>query len=138
MAKIISVDDGGLNVPRSRNPATICTEPMARQSEAAECDINRIVAQFTKTGVLPQGFAEGVFSDVSEIGDYREAMERVRLADREFMKLPPQVRAEFGNDPLAFVEFAVQPENRDQMVAMGLLEPVTVKEPAPVVPVAKV
>jgi len=102
---------------------TVCTEPGARQSELAETDINRIVAQFHKTGLLPAGFAEGVFADVSAIGDYRDAVERVRLAELEFMKLPPQVRSKFDNDLLAFVEFAVAPENRAEMEALGLLEP---------------
>ncbi|WNK14934.1 MAG: internal scaffolding protein [Microvirus sp.] len=100
---------------------TLCLEPGARQSEAAECDINRIVSQFAKTGVLPPGFAEGVFADVSEIGDYRAALERVRLAEAEFMRLPPQVRARFENDPLQLVEFAVNPANRPEMEALGLL-----------------
>lgn len=104
---------------------TVCVEPGARQSEAGETDINRIVAQFHRTGVLPDGFAEGVFEDVSAIGDYRDAVERVRLAELEFMKLPPQVRSRFENDPLRFVEFAVEPANRKEMEAMGLLEPVS-------------
>lgn len=101
---------------------TVCVEPGARQSEAAETDINRIVSQFVKTGFLPQGFAEGVFADVSEIGDYRSAVERVRAAEVEFMKLPPQVRGRFDNDPLAFVEFAVDPKNKRELQDMGLLE----------------
>jgi hypothetical protein len=103
---------------------TVCFEPGARQSEAGECDINRIVSQYVKTGVLPQGYAEGVFADVSQIGDYRAAVERVRAAEVRFMELSPKVRARFDNDPLAFVEFAVNPENRKEMEAMGLLDPV--------------
>lgn len=101
---------------------TVCTEPGARQSEAAECDINRIVSQFTKTGLLPQGYAEGVFADVSEIGDYRSAVERVRAAEVEFMKLPPAVRLRFENDPLQFVAFAVDPKNLREMQDLGLVE----------------
>lgn len=101
---------------------TVCTEPGARQSEAADCDINRIVAQFYRTGLLPEGFTTGVFADVSEISDYRSALERMQLAQEEFMKLPPQLRARFDNDPLSFVEFAANPANEAEMVAMGLLE----------------
>lgn len=108
---------------REFRKGTRCTEPGARQSEAAETDINRIVAQFMKSGTLPPGYAEGVFADVSEIGDYRAALGRVRLAEVEFMKLPPKVRLRFENDPLTFVEFAVNPANRSEMEAMGLLDP---------------
>lgn len=115
---------------------TVCTEPGARQSEAADTDINRIVSQFHKTGVLPAGYAEGIFADVSEIGDYRLAKARVMAAEAEFMRLPPQLRSRFDNDPLAFVEFAVEPGNRAEMEALGLLDPAppVVAPPAPVTP----
>lgn len=109
---------------------TVCTEPAARQSEAADTDINRIVAQFHKTGLLPAGYAEGVFSDVSEIGDFRAAKERVLLAESEFMKLPPQLRSRFDNDPLSFVEFAVDPANRQDLIDLGLLAEAVPSVPA--------
>lgn len=120
-------------IPQQREfmDGTVCLEPPARQSEAAECDINRIVSQYVKTGYLPAGYAEGVFADVSAIGDYRSAVERVRQAEVEFMKLPPKVRLRFENDPLAFVEFAIDPANRAEMEELGLLPPVAVAAVVP-------
>lgn len=120
-------------VNREFADGTVCSEPPARQSEAGECDINRIVSQYAKSGVLPVGFAQGIFEDVSAIGDYRAALERVRIAEAEFMRLPPQVRLKFENDPLRFVEFAVNPENEQAMVELGLLE----RRPAVAEPVAE-
>lgn len=116
----VVVFDGFRTFP-PRN-VTVCTEDGARQSEAAECDINRIVMQYYKTGQLPVGSVEGVFADVSAIGDYRSAMERMKAAETAFMSLPPQVRLRFENDALRFVEFAVNPENRKEMEALGLLD----------------
>lgn len=123
------VYDGGANIPPLDGTETVCVEPGARQSEAEECDINRIVAQFVKTGVGPAAVAEGVFADVSEITDFRSALERMRGAEEAFMTLPPKVRFMFDNDALKFVEFAVDPANRDKMVELGLADAKPVKVP---------
>lgn len=96
-------------------------EKKTLESEAAGCDINKIVARYVKDGSLPP-FKEGVFTDVSEVGDYRSALERVRAADALFMTLPPQVRAKFENDTGAFIEFMADPANKDKAVEYGIIE----------------
>lgn len=109
-------------------PVVKCGEGMTRQSMQDECDINRIVARYEKTGMITHVVREsGVFADVSDVGDYREAIERVRRADEFFMRLPPLVRLEFGNDPAAFLDYVSKPENRADLESRGILE----KAPAP-------
>lgn len=92
-----------------------------RQSELASCDINNIVKQFDKTGMLPQVVGGPVFLDVSYVGDYRTAIDQVRMAEGFFSALPAKVRAEFANDPASFLDFASNGENRKQMQEWGLI-----------------
>lgn len=108
---------GGVDRP------TVCKEKsMTRQSEAESCDINQIMKRFEKTGVLPVDTREAVFTDVSEIGSFREALDVVARATEGFMALPAHVRAEFGNDPVAFVDYCSDPANRGHLEELGLVE----------------
>ncbi len=115
---------------------------LTRQSEAKATNINTIVAQYDKTGLLPQTGREALYADVADAPDYRTALDLIRNADELFMTIPAAVRARFDNEPAVFLDWTSDPDNRDEMVEMGLLEkPVTpavtpVVEPVdePVVP----
>ncbi len=111
----------------------ICPEESrTRQSEAAACNINNIMARYEKTGVLPLQGREGFFADVSEMGDYRQAMDQVERGQQAFMLLPAGVRARFANDAAQFLDFVSDPANRDEMREMGLLEPLEEPVEAPI------
>ena len=99
----------------------------------AECDINNILAHYAKTGLLtPVHQRPGMFVDVSEVGDYRQAIHNIRGAEELFMQLPSVVRGRFENDPGAFLDFASDPANTDEMIEMGLLpRPEEEAPPAP-------
>ena len=106
-------------------------EDMTKQSMKDECDINNILAQYAKTGLLtPVTQTPGSFVDVSEVGDYREAIHNVREADRLFMQLPSAVRTRFENDPAQFLDFATEESNMDELREMGLLPPLPIEEPS--------
>lgn len=101
----------------------VCKEKTrTRQSEKKDCDINVIMARFEKTGVLPVDSRPMFFADVSEVGDYRTALDRVRQADEFFMSLPAAVRSRFANDAAEFLDFVSDPSNADELVKMGLIE----------------
>ena len=100
---------------------------MTVQSETESTDVNKIVARFEVTHVLPVANRDGVFADVSGMTDFRAALEQVRVANDFFMSLPAAVRARFENDPAEFVDFVSNPANKPEMITLGLLPP----EPAP-------
>ena len=110
---------------RPYHPGTENLEPsMTRQSELESSDINSIMARYKTTGYLPTGDErEAFFADVSEMGDYRTAMQHMLDAEAFFMSLPSELRAEFENDTAQFLDFVSNDENHDRMVEMGLLEP---------------
>ncbi len=102
---------------------------LTRQSEAADTNINTIMRRYETTGVLPTAGREGFYADVSEMGDYRTALEQVRRADEAFMQLPAHVRARFDNDAALFLDFTSDPANKDEMREMGLIEKNPADEP---------
>lgn len=97
-------------------------EGRTRQSMRDEVDINKIVGRFMKTGQLSHlERRSAIFADVSEIGDYRECLERVKsVQDAFFKEVPAKVRERFGHDPARFLEFISDPRNADEMVELGL------------------
>lgn len=112
-----------------------------QQSKKKECDINRIVAKYKKSGVLgdPAHTRQPVFADCTLIGDYHAMQNVVKTADRHFMSLPPALRARFNNDPARAYDFVSKPENKEEAVKLGLL-PETVLDktvPDPVDPINK-
>lgn len=104
-------------------------EPSRTSQEfAAECDVNVIMAQYAKTGVLPRyGEVEPVYIDWSEPTNFMDAMNLSIKAEAEFMRLPAAVRKEFDNDPRKFVAYAERsgsdPSVNKRMVEWGLAAP---------------
>lgn len=105
---------------------------LAKQSFADECDINTIVRRFGLTGQLPSDVRAPVYQDFEEVFDFQSAMNAVRSAQESFLAMPAGVRARFGNDPQAFVEFCSDVGNRAEAEKLGLVVP-----KAPVAPEVK-
>lgn len=94
---------------------------LANQSSAEECDINVIVRRFGLTGQVPnQGIRLPTYQDFEDIFDFQTAMNAVRAAEQEFMKVPADIRSRFGNDPQQFVEFCSDEKNIDELRKLGL------------------
>ncbi len=97
------------------------TEPsLTKQSFARECDINLIMAKYARTGVLSHvNEAMPRYDDVSQVGDFREAQERVIRGKDLFALLSPEAREIFQNDPSRFFEFVADPANEREVVKLG-------------------
>lgn len=97
-----------------------------QQSEAAACDINKIMSRWQKTGVLEHvRQTEGTFGDFDIGGSYQDACNRVLDAEAQFLELPAGLRNQFNNDPAELLDYLAKPENQEEARAMGLLHPVT-------------
>lgn len=95
----------------------------AKQEFAEECDINTIMARYAKTGTVPTNVGQPFYGDFADLPSFQEAHEIIRLAEEAFMSLPATVRREFDNDPGAFVRFAEDEANLEQMRLWGLARP---------------
>lgn len=91
------------------------------QSEAASCDINRILDGYNKTGLINHlNEYQGRYGDFVDAPTYHAAMNALIKAQDMFDSLPGNVRAHFENDPEKFLAFAQDPSNAQAMVDLGL------------------
>lgn len=109
---------------------------LTRQSEYESTDINLIMKRYERTGMLPDSILQGMFADVSEMGDFRSALAIVEAGEEAFMALEPKVRSRFDNDAATFLEFFNDSANIDELRAMGLIEPAAAAPVGPVEPLA--
>lgn len=106
---------------------------MTQQQFKDEADINYIVSMYDSTGVMPTFHGDGqpaqpVFGDFAELPDNAQEMyNRMIQARDDFNNLPLEVRKRFNYDPAAFLEFAEDPNNADELVAMGLATKTVIK-----------
>lgn len=99
-----------------------------KQSFKRECDMNHILAQYRKTGMIAhkQQF-QGDYQDISGVPTYHDAMQRIITAQEAFESLPAEVRKEFNNDPATFIDFVSDSANIPRMEELGLVDKVESK-----------
>jgi len=119
-----------------RRVQLICKDPSrTKQSEKDKCDVNNIMAKYLRTGQITHlARRRGVFADVSNVGDFREALDTVSRGRAMFAALDSDTRGKFGNDPGLFLEFASNPVNADELRKMGVLPPLNERPAASVEP----
>lgn len=108
---------------RSSKPGMTFEKPsLTQQHFKEECDINKIIERFTRTGLLPQYPGEDMqYGDYTTSVDYHEAMTIVAQAKQQFEALPSSVRDKFDNDPAKMLDFVSKKENIEESVKLGLL-----------------
>lgn len=108
---------------------------MTQQQFKDEADINYIVSMYDSSGVMPTFHGDGqplqpIFGDFASLPDNAQEMyNRMIEAKNNFDNLPLEVRKRFNYDPAAFLDFVDNPENLDELVAMGLATKTTVAVP---------
>jgi phage internal scaffolding protein len=98
-------------------------DSLTQQQFREESDINTIVDRFMKTGHLPDPVSMPQYVDYEGVFDFQSAMNVVRQADENFMRMDAKVRARFHNSPQEFLEFFADPANADEAVRLGLALP---------------
>lgn len=95
---------------------------LTRQEFVPECDINVLVERFGITGTMPQNPRLPEYGDFAEVFDFRTAQDGLIAAREAFDSLSAKVRDRFNQSPQALMEFMLDPANRDEAVALGLLD----------------
>lgn len=104
-------------------PTTDCSgDPgFTVQASRDEADINKVIARFQKSGVMPPILrGEPFYGDVSDFGGLAESLIMVQDAERLFGQYPANVRERFQNDYVKFVEFMEDPNNLDEACDLGV------------------
>lgn len=114
------------NPPKSPVITFVDDPGLTDQSQKDDCDINRIMARYRETGYLVDpmhpGTRQPLFGDFTEIPDYQGALEVISAADAAFASLPANVRDRFGNNPQQIFDFLSDENNRDEAIALGLID----------------
>lgn len=98
-----------------------CKDPsLAVQSQKDEADINYIVRQFGVTKQLPQVLTLPSYGDFEGVSDFHEAQNLIIEAQESFSRLPSALRAQFENDPRAFLEYVHDPANAGSLAQLGI------------------
>lgn len=98
---------------------------MTLQDAKDECDINKIIARYQRTGswsgtmaipsVVPQ------YGDFSSSMSYQEAQNVLIAAQTAFDGLSSQLRKRFNNDPSQMLDFLEDVSNREEAIKLGLI-----------------
>jgi phage internal scaffolding protein len=98
-------------------------ESLTQQHFKDQCDINNIIRQYDRTGLITHvAKAKAFYGDFTLVNEYQDALNLVMEAQDTFGELPAEIRAQFENDPGAFFEFVSNPQNADEMKRMGLIQ----------------
>jgi phage internal scaffolding protein len=105
-----------------KKPKIDCGESLTEQGHKKECDMNYILKDYQRTGLIKHAKEnKGRYDDVSPI-DFQEAMLTVANARNMFEELPSNMRKRFANDPARFLDFVQNPANADEMRELGILK----------------
>jgi len=101
--------------------AIICEDGLTEQSHKDSCDINKVMANYAKTGLVPV-HADQVpqHGDFSCVVDYQDALNLVIAAQESFDSLPAVIRKEFDHDPGLFLSALDDPTARERLVNLGV------------------
>lgn len=106
-------------------------ESLTQQHLKEECEVINIIKKHDRNGIIEHvQRGQARYGDFSEVADYREALDLVRDAQEEFMTIPSDIRKKFDNDPGKFYQFVSDPDNKDELIKMGFINPKDVAEPS--------
>lgn len=95
---------------------------LTKQEFKDDCDINKIMDKYQRTGVINHLAKHGEQYGEIVAADLMEAHLISEQAGVMFRELPSSLRNRFNGSPVEFLEFVQNPENRDEMIEMGLME----------------
>lgn len=99
---------------------------LTQQCFKNECDVIQMLEKHKRTGIMRvnKGYEKPLYDDFSGSVDYKESCNLIIKAEEQFMSLPSGIRKKFDNDPAEFLAFCENPENADEMIKLGLREPI--------------
>jgi len=90
------------------------------QAHKDTCNVNNIIRKYARTGAIEHiKYIEPTYLDTSG-ADLKTAMDRVIAIQQKFDKIPAKVRKHFDNDPVKFLNFYNDPNNKDEANKIGL------------------
>lgn len=93
------------------------------QSDKNMCDINSIMKNYVKSGILPN-FKEKVaqYIDTTQIPSYIDAHKQITRANKLFEDLPSEIRKLMDNNPANLEKVIQNPLYKEKLLEYGILE----------------
>jgi len=116
-----------IKIKRENGTYRLASQPegpsMTDQSDKNYLDINNIMKNYAKTGLLPQ-FKDKIaqYIDVTQIPSYMDAHDQIQHAKQLFNQLPSPVRKLMGNNPANLEKVISNPDYEGMLVKYGILE----------------
>lgn len=119
-------------------PLNEASKSRAGQSARDKCDINRIVKRAIRPdGKVDMAFVQslsktpGRYGDFTGATDFQESLNRVVKMNTEFMRLAPEIRKKFNNDPAELIAYLDQaqkdPKVKEEAISLGILPKPVIK-----------
>lgn len=97
-----------------------CGGGRTKQAMRDECDVNRIMAKFVKTGTISHVARYGAMYGSFDPITLQDALNLQIEAAGMFAALPAVVRKKFSNDAMEFLTFVQDEKNSAALVELGL------------------
>lgn len=95
---------------------------LTEQSHKDQCDMNYILEDYTKTGLIKHAKQyQGKYDDVA-VQDFQTALDIVKQSQEMFNQLPSLIRKRFNGNPADFLSFTQDPKNKKEMQDLGILK----------------
>lgn len=121
---------------RTRFPTDILTPSRTHGEFKDECDVNNIINGFERNGYLVDPSLPITrtpsFGDFTVIPTFQEAQNALIEANDAFASLPSSIRKKFDNEPTALIAWLNDENNREEAIALGLIEKVVEVKKDPV------
>jgi len=106
------------------NPLNPRDRSRTQQHFKDESDINKIIANYRKTGVLTDPLRAPsrtpYYGDFTSLGDYHTQQNAVINTQTRFNRLPAHIRDRFENDPTTLITWINDPKNKEEAEKLGL------------------
>lgn len=110
--------------PRRNRTVLDCSgdDIIVEQNHKQEVDINNIIRRhgidmIAKTAAMSQ---PQYIMDENPNNDFQEAMLIVAKARESFESMPSHIRKRFSNSPAEYLDFVQNPQNKDELIKLGL------------------
>lgn len=114
---------------RQRQSIDVSSPKITDQSSKKMTDINNIMLQYSKTGLLPvQQEKLARYIDNTKIMPLEEAHAQITRAREMFYDLPAQIRKLMDNDPTKLVSFIRDEDNKEILLKHGILKKAVVSQ----------
>lgn len=123
---------------RDNGSKRVATTPQGntrtQQHLKEQCDVNNIISKYKKTGSVThvRNSLNGVYADLTQLPDLRQAQEVVIAAQQAFESVPASIRQRFGHDPQQFIDFLADPNNNAEAIKLGLKTTKETPKPDPI------